>query len=119
MTGYVLRSAVQNSILVSNPGSLGNTLECQEHCQRDGLDCPAFSVNYQNMRCDKLDRNSQGRTQDLIPRDGENYFEKICLRGKVLTVGYLIMFLNSLFLLLMLSLKGTNEKKKLLLISFL
>lgn len=82
MTGFVLRSAVQNSILVSNPGSLGNTLECQEHCQRDGLDCPAFSVNYQNMRCDKLDRNSQGRTQDLIPRDGENYFEKICLRGK-------------------------------------
>ncbi|XP_071035192.1 uncharacterized protein [Parasteatoda tepidariorum] len=85
MTGFVLRSAVQNSIMVSNPGSLGNTLECQEYCQRDGLDCPAFSVNYQNMRCDKLDRNSQGRTQDLIPRDGENYFEKICLRGPVAT----------------------------------
>ncbi|KAG8201928.1 hypothetical protein JTE90_027405 [Oedothorax gibbosus] len=85
MTGFVLRSAVQNSIMVSNPGSLGNTIECQEYCQRDGLDCPAFSVNYQNMRCDKLDRNSQGRTQDLIPRDGENYFEKICLRGPVAT----------------------------------
>ncbi|GIY76249.1 uncharacterized protein CEXT_265051 [Caerostris extrusa] len=44
MTGFVLRSAVQNSIMVSNPGSLGMTLECQEYCQRDGLDCPAFSV---------------------------------------------------------------------------
>ncbi|KAL1469347.1 hypothetical protein MTO96_005044 [Rhipicephalus appendiculatus] len=48
-------------------------------------DCPAFSVNYQNMRCDKLDRNSQGRTQELSPRAGENYFEKICLRGNFAT----------------------------------
>lgn len=102
MTGFVLRSAVQNSIMVSNPGSLGNTIECQEYCQRDGLDCPAFSVNYQNMRCDKLDRNSQGRTQDLIPRDGENYFEKICLRGKMRTcavrhIGFVAKYLHNVF----------------------
>jgi hypothetical protein len=25
----------------------------------------------------------QGRGDDLMPRDGSNYYEKICLRGKV------------------------------------
>ncbi|KAL3230898.1 hypothetical protein MRX96_003553 [Rhipicephalus microplus] len=85
MTGFVMRSAARTAIPLSSPGALGNTLECRQFCQMAGLDCPAFSVNYQNMRCDKLDRNSQGRTQELSPRAGENYFEKICLRGNFAT----------------------------------
>ncbi|XP_064477576.1 uncharacterized protein LOC135391294 [Ornithodoros turicata] len=85
MTGFVMRSAARTAIPLSSPGALGNTLECRQFCQMAGLDCPAFSVNYQNMRCDKLDRNSQGRTQELTPRAGENYFEKICLRGNFAT----------------------------------
>ncbi|KAH8035802.1 hypothetical protein HPB51_008629 [Rhipicephalus microplus] len=85
MTGFVMRSAARTAIPLSSPGALGNTLECRQFCQMSGLDCPAFSVNYQNMRCDKLDRNSQGRTQELSPRAGENYFEKICLRGNFAT----------------------------------
>lgn len=80
-----MRSAARTAIQLSSPGALGNTLECRQFCQSSGLDCPAFSVNYQNMRCDKLDRNSQGRTQELSPRAGENYFEKICLRGNFAT----------------------------------
>lgn len=32
-------------------------------------------------RCFKLDRNSQGRAQELTIREGMSYFEKICLRG--------------------------------------
>ncbi|XP_022709763.1 uncharacterized protein LOC111272502 [Varroa jacobsoni] len=85
ITGFVMRSAARTAIQLSSPGALGNTLECRQFCQSSGLDCPAFSVNYQNMRCDKLDRNSQGRTQELSPRAGENYFEKICLRGNFAT----------------------------------
>ncbi|CAN8028276.1 unnamed protein product, partial [Ixodes persulcatus] len=85
MTGFVMRSAARTAIPLSSPGALGNTLECRQFCQMAGLDCPSFSVNYQNMRCDKLDRNSQGRTQELSPRAGENYFEKICLRGNFAT----------------------------------
>ena len=34
-------------------------------------------------RCFKLDRNSQGRAQELNIREGMSYFEKICLRGSV------------------------------------
>ncbi|XP_076348052.1 uncharacterized protein LOC143245579 [Tachypleus tridentatus] len=79
ITGYVLRSALSIPIPVASPVS---TLKCRNYCQRLGLDCPAFSVNYINMRCDQLDRNSQGRTQDLMQKDGENYFERICLRGQ-------------------------------------
>ncbi|XP_022243343.1 uncharacterized protein LOC106460834 [Limulus polyphemus] len=34
------------------------------------------------MRCDQLDRNSQGRTRELALRTAENYFERSCLRGQ-------------------------------------
>ena len=30
-----------------------------------------------------MDRNTQGRGDTLAPRDGTNYFEKICLRGQI------------------------------------
>ncbi|GFQ84988.1 uncharacterized protein TNCT_653901, partial [Trichonephila clavata] len=81
MTGVLLRSAQSTMMKVSKPGALGNTLECAQICLEDGTECPAFSDHYHNMRCDRLDRNSNGRTQELIARDGESYFEKICLQG--------------------------------------
>ncbi|KAF8773607.1 hypothetical protein HNY73_016253 [Argiope bruennichi] len=81
MTGVLLRSAQGTMMKVTKPGALGNTLECAQICLEDGTECPAFSDHYHNMRCDRLDRNSNGRTQELIARDGESYFEKICLQG--------------------------------------
>ena len=36
-------------------------------------------IDYSDQRCYKLDRNTQGRTRDLQPRDDYNFFEKICL----------------------------------------
>ncbi|KAG8197083.1 hypothetical protein JTE90_004349 [Oedothorax gibbosus] len=81
MTGVLLRSAQSTMMKVNKPGALGNTLECARICLEDGTECPAFSDHYHNMRCDRLDRNSNGRTQELIARDGESYFEKICLQG--------------------------------------
>ena len=36
-------------------------------------------IDYSNQRCYKLDRNTQGRTRDLQPREDYNFFEKICL----------------------------------------
>ncbi|XP_035231145.1 uncharacterized protein LOC118203012, partial [Stegodyphus dumicola] len=81
MTGVLLRSAQGSMMKVSKHGALGNTLECAQICLEDGTECPAFSDHYHNMRCDRLDRNSNGRTQELIARDGESYFEKICLQG--------------------------------------
>ncbi|XP_054714744.1 uncharacterized protein LOC129224331 [Uloborus diversus] len=81
MTGVLLRSAQGTMMKVNKAGALGNTLECAKICLDDGTECPAFSDHYHNMRCDRLDRNSNGRTQELIARDGESYFEKICLQG--------------------------------------
>ena len=80
ITGFVLRTAVTTAVELPNPGTFGATGFCKESCDAGNLNCPAFSINYQSSRCEKLDRNSQGRTGDLIPREGENYFEKICLR---------------------------------------
>ena len=48
-----------------------------------GAECPAFAIDYNGQRCFSLDRNTQGRGDDLAERDGTNYFEKICLRGNV------------------------------------
>ncbi len=80
ITGHVLRTAVTTAVELPNIGTLGATGWCRESCDSANLNCPAFSVNYQSTRCEKLDRNSQGRAGDLIPREGESYFEKICLR---------------------------------------
>ncbi|RWS11638.1 uncharacterized protein B4U79_13044 [Dinothrombium tinctorium] len=80
ITGYVMRTAIPTPIDSIDSGKLGITGDCRQACDKAHLTCPAFTVNYQSSRCDRLDRNTQGRSLDLIPRDGENYFEKICLR---------------------------------------
>lgn len=60
ITGYVLRSAVPHG--VDPPGGhdaghlLGNTMWCREACDQAHLNCPSFTVNYQSMRCERLDR---------------------------------------------------------------
>ena len=58
-------------------------MECAEACSGIGADCPSFSVDYGGQRCFKMDRNTQGRGDTLAPRDGTNYFEKVCLRGEI------------------------------------
>ena len=80
ITGYVMRQAVTNSIKIKNTGSLGITEECRTACDESGLTCPAFMINYQSSRCEKLDRSTQGHTLDLNPQEGESIFEKLCLR---------------------------------------
>lgn len=80
VTGHFLRTAKQEPIALTNTAP-GVTLECVEKCKAAGADCPAFLVDHSAMRCVKLDRNTQGRGEELTRRDGQNYFEKICLRG--------------------------------------
>ena len=64
--------------------SLSNNLAITEHCRHSCdlgyLNCPAFTIDYRNNRCQRLDRNSQGRHHELVARDGFAYYEKICLR---------------------------------------
>jgi hypothetical protein len=81
VTGHFLRTAKQDPISLQNAAP-GVTLECVERCRDAGADCPAFVVDHSAMRCFKLDRNTQGRGEELTKRDGQNYFEKICLRGR-------------------------------------
>ena len=80
ITGHVLRSAITAPVELPNYSTIGVTGWCRDSCDSAQLNCPAFSVNYANNRCERLDRNTQGRTGDLIPKEGESYFEKICLR---------------------------------------
>ncbi|XP_046406709.1 uncharacterized protein LOC124171575 isoform X1 [Ischnura elegans] len=81
VTGHFLRSA--QSVGLAMASSPGITLECSVRCLEAGSDCPAFSLDYGAMKCFKLDRNTQGRGSELLPREGESFFEKICLRGNV------------------------------------
>ncbi|XP_068082053.1 uncharacterized protein [Anabrus simplex] len=81
VTGHFLRSAQQVGLAMATPP--GITLECGARCLEAGSDCPAFSLDYNAMKCFKLDRNTQGRGSELSPREGQSYFEKICLRGNV------------------------------------
>lgn len=60
--------------------NLAITNNCRHSCDLGYLNCPAFTIDYKNNRCQRLDRNSQGRHQELVARDGFAYFEKICLR---------------------------------------
>ncbi|XP_046464235.1 uncharacterized protein LOC124210016 isoform X1 [Daphnia pulex] len=93
VTGHFLRSARQDMInrgkfldtssRTGDPAGGGITVECGRTCLEMGGDCPAYSVDYAQGRCFKLDRNSQGRAQELTIREGMSYFEKICLRGNV------------------------------------
>lgn len=80
VTGYVMRNAVTTSIKIKNTGNLGITEECKLSCDEGGLTCPSFIVNYQNSRCEKLDRSTAGHTLELNPQEGESIFDKICLR---------------------------------------
>ncbi|KAJ8885588.1 hypothetical protein PR048_011786 [Dryococelus australis] len=79
VTGYFLRTAQQVGLAMA--ASPGITLECGARCLEAGSDCPAFILDYNAMKCFKLDRNTQGRGSELSPREGQSYFEKICLRG--------------------------------------
>jgi len=81
-TSHVLRTARQENLPLSS-NTPGITKECSRLCVDQGADCPAFSIDYNGQRCFTLDRNTQGRGDDLVERDGTNYFEKICLRGKI------------------------------------
>lgn len=79
ITGHVLKTAILNPMQV-HQSNVGITGACKQFCDQNPMNCPAFQVNYMNARCDYLDRNSQGRQLELVERDGENYFERICLR---------------------------------------
>jgi len=81
VTGHTLRSALSNTISFSHTASFGIIEKCRKECDKSDLNCPAFTVNYRNGQCEKLDRNSQGRSHDFVSRNGESYFEKVCLRG--------------------------------------
>ncbi|KAK8733711.1 hypothetical protein OTU49_006441, partial [Cherax quadricarinatus] len=54
-----------------------------KRCLDDSGECPAFAVDYRNNRCFKLDRNTQGRGQEIVSSPGKSYFEKICVRAAI------------------------------------
>lgn len=64
----------------SPSNNLAITDHCRHSCDLGYLNCPAFTIDYKNNRCQRLDRNSQGRHNELVARDGFAYYEKICLR---------------------------------------
>ena len=80
ITGHVLRSAITTPVEFPEYSSLGVTSWCRGSCDMAQLNCPAFTINYKNNRCERLDRNTQGRITDLTVSEGESFFEKICLR---------------------------------------
>ena len=46
--------------------------------------CQAIFGNFDAISCANMpDPPTQGRGDDLVERDGTNYFEKICLRGNI------------------------------------
>ncbi|XP_065562057.1 uncharacterized protein LOC136028245 isoform X2 [Artemia franciscana] len=90
ITSYSLRNAREEPLLPSGVNDMvstavGITLDCQRLCMELGNDCPAFMVDYTTGRCVNLGRNSEGRPEDLIQKDGINYFEKICLKDNIVT----------------------------------
>lgn len=66
------RSTSNNNLAITN--------HCRHSCDLGYLNCPAFTIDYKNNRCQRLDRNSQGRHHELVAREGFAYYEKICLR---------------------------------------
>lgn len=74
---YEAASGSRNYRSASN---LAITNNCRHSCDLAYLNCPAFTIDYKNNRCQRLDRNSQGRHHELVAQDGFAYFEKICLR---------------------------------------
>lgn len=74
---YEAASGARNYRSMSN---LAITNNCRHSCDLAYLNCPAFTIDYKNNRCQRLDRNSQGRHHELLPQEGFAYFEKICLR---------------------------------------
>lgn len=74
---YTSRRARTTSAQSSN---LAITEHCRHSCDLGYLNCPAFTIDYKNNRCQRLDRNSQGRHHELVARDGFAFYEKICLR---------------------------------------
>ena len=52
---------------------------------RASSDCPGYLVNYERESCFRVDFNTDDRRDDLIPSTSRvNYFEKVCLEGKVI-----------------------------------
>ena len=70
----------RHSRTTSEASNLAITDHCRHSCDLGYLNCPAFTIDYKNNRCQRLDRNSQGRHHELVARDGFAYYEKICLR---------------------------------------
>nr|XP_045584142.1 uncharacterized protein LOC123746573 isoform X2 [Procambarus clarkii] len=82
ITGQTVRTARETLYqLDTTPGGLSE--KCGQRCLEDTGECPAFAVDYRNSRCFKLDRNTQGRGQEIISAPGKSYFEKICVRTAI------------------------------------
>lgn len=80
ITGQTVRTARESLYnLDTSPGGISE--KCARQCMDDSGECPAFAVDYINTRCFKLDRNTQGRVQDIVESPGKSYFEKICVRA--------------------------------------
>ena len=83
MTSTTLSGVFQTPIK-GVAGKQGITEFCENACKNDGSTCLAFIVDYNDVqRCFKLDSNSNDVSVQLVQAQSLNYFEKVCLRGKL------------------------------------
>lgn len=76
--GHSLESAFPSPLDIERPDK-SVTSDCRTACDETGFICPAFIVNHGLNNCEKLDRNSQGRSKSLLPATAKSYYEKVCL----------------------------------------
>ena len=72
---------------------------------QDKATCPGFALDYRSHSCYRLQRNTVDEA--LEPREGFNYFQKICLRGQLVgPVGAVLVSQAVTSVLLLPSLQG-------------
>ncbi|KAF2354793.1 PAN/Apple domain [Trinorchestia longiramus] len=76
-TGYDF-SETSQTLLQQLDSSI--TSSCNQLC-KDSSACQSFRVSYDDNVCVSFEVTSERRRNSLLPRRGNNFFEKVCLRG--------------------------------------
>lgn len=88
--GYRLTSAketVKSDPLANSPIGTSLTTLALKECDASGLNCPAIQVDHSTQSLINLDRNSQGRSLELVSMEGRIFYEKMCLNPPVRCLG--------------------------------
>lgn len=80
--GYSLSTAEEEDmkdVIARSSGLTPFSTDCVNNCDQIGLLCRAAVMDHSHSSCSKLDRNSQGRSSELIPVPDKTFMEKTCL----------------------------------------